>query len=210
MKNELEAEFDKLMKEGDLHFDCYNYEEAENVIKRAIKLSSKNNLQLKKVEALSYLGYMHAKEIGDKEVVRKSYLECIKILIDIASTERNEIASFYYRLGSTYYTTNAEKLIEYHEEALKLLNPVTFGYIPHARIHKNLGYAYKKTGEIEKAERFYLKALQINREANPERKDDKGWANYIQEISNFYKAIGNELKYQEFKKKYEETIKKVS
>lgn len=208
MENEVEVELDKLLEEGKLHFSCYDYEKAEEVINQAIKISNEHNRLLKKVEALSYLGYMHAKEIGDEAVIRKSYLECIKILKKIAPTSRNQIAWFYSRIGMTYYSTNTNKLINYHEKCLEFLDADTINYTTHARINKNLGDAYKKNGNLKKAEVCYLKSLQINIAANPNSKNERTWAHYIQNLSNFYKSTGNESKSIEFNKRYEEAFKK--
>jgi tetratricopeptide (TPR) repeat protein len=200
-KNEITIHIDTLIKESTFHFDIYEFDEAEKLIQEAISLSKENGLIEKQAEALGELGYFHVKEIGNIDLARACYYQCIDLLKSV-NGDGEWIAAYYYRLGNTHYYSAPDKVIELYGAALRHFSFAN-SHITQSRIYQGLGVAHEALGNLEHARDNYLKALDIETTANPEQKTELAWVGILDNLKTIFLKLGEESRSLAFKERGE-------
>ena len=207
-RNNISGRIDVLLERSELMFDTFDYEGAEKVCKSALDLAITHELKLKEVDCLSYLGYIHVKELKDYELVRNAYHRCIHILRDQQPQDKNRIASFYYRLGNTHYWSYWHELVSNYQLALEWLEEESYDKAGLSYIHEGLGLAYRELGMFDLSEKHYLEAIEVRQQNNPDASKRKMRGHAVNQLIALYEKTGQEEKADYWRKQLMEAPKR--
>lgn len=196
-------EIDKLIKEAEFKFDIYDFEDAKELILKALNKSREEGLENKIVNCLDYWGYFQVKELGDIQIARNSYEEAISILLKRKEIDFNRLSNFYNRLGLTYYRTNPKKLLEFINKAVDCKQRINESEINYSFLFRSLGHGYKGLKNYEASEENYLKCIELNRKKNPNHQNEFAWAHIIKELSIIYHESNQKEKAKAMEDRYE-------
>ncbi|XP_060081048.1 nephrocystin-3-like [Ylistrum balloti] len=123
---------------------------------------------------------------------------------------KSDLAASYTNMATIKMNLGLlDEALEYATKALKLEEDISFGHLPPkiGNLFTNIGLIYRRKGELDKAEKFYFRSLQIKRQAFGELHIDiplslmnlgtlegirgnlEKSLNYFQEGLNIYKAL---------------------
>lgn len=199
----LSTEIENLIKEANFKFDIYHFNEAEELIVKALKISKEKGLENKTVDCLDYWGYFQVKELGDIQIARASYEEAISILKQGNEVDNNRLSSLYNRLGLTFYRTKPDKLIEYISKALEYKQKTDEPEINYSYLFSSLGSGYKMLEKYKLSELNYLKCIELYKKKNPNHKNEFAWAHIIKKLSTLYLESNQKEKAEVMEKRYE-------
>lgn len=203
-REEIIQDIEGLIAESNLYFDMYDYEKTESLINEAISKAKTHGLSELLVEGLGELGYFHVKEIGNIEVARNCYSQCIELLKEM-NGDGKLIAAYYIRLGNTYHHSDPNKLIELLQLSM-LHDAFDDDYITRSRIYEGLAAAHLKLDRLEQARDHYLKALEIHLQSNPGYQTELEWQQILKQLEIVFLKLGDTAKHKEFKKRSEKVL----
>ncbi len=139
------------------------YEEAKELLEKAIDLANSISYDLGRVYALNYRGNIELSQ-GNLETATEIYLECLDVRR--RETDMLGVAVCLMNLGVTYMEAgNLAKAIDHFEEAIALSrNYETLdAKAILATALNNLAGCYRNQGELEKAEPLYFESIEVSR-----------------------------------------------
>lgn len=145
---------------------------------------------------------MHAKELGNDQIIRESYCRCIELLQAQRKPDLNRIGFFYYRIARTYIHTPEEMILHYRK-ALEMITRNESTVITRSRIYAGLSRCHMNLGNLNKAEECILTSMQITIDAHPERDNEILLMSRLQVLKRLYEEMGKTEEVMECQRRYE-------